>query len=225
MAGPAGSRPIMRWPGRGAWWPPTMARVLRPAAPTGAELARRSGSTRRHHPRQRARRERQRRDHDHVERRGVGRRHPRHRDRDRNNMLGEDDLHPDGFHARPPGHAGGVDDGAVVVVASRDGTSELVLGSGGSKRIRTALAPGDGRRGRPGPGPGRRRGGAAAPLGRRASSRSSPGGRTRRSRPWGQRWPVRRWSRDRDLFCGGVHAVAPGAAAGDPRRGGSAALG
>jgi hypothetical protein len=33
-----------------------------------------------------------------------------------------------------------------------------------------------------------------------------------------------RWT-ERDLYFGGVHAVAPGAAAGDPRRGGSTALG
>ena len=54
-----------------------------------------------------------------------------------NNMMGEDDLHPDGFHASPPG----------VRVASMmapsllldGGQVRLVLGSGGSKRIRTAI--------------------------------------------------------------------------------------
>jgi gamma-glutamyltranspeptidase/glutathione hydrolase len=54
-----------------------------------------------------------------------------------NNMMGEDDLHPDGFHASPPG----------MRVASMMSPSmllgengvEMVLGSGGSKRIRTAI--------------------------------------------------------------------------------------
>jgi gamma-glutamyltranspeptidase / glutathione hydrolase len=37
-------------------------------------------------------------------------------------------------------------------------------------------------------------------------------------------WPVRRWAQ-RDLYFGGVHAVSATAAAGDPRRGGSARQG
>ncbi|MHC4390949.1 MAG: gamma-glutamyltransferase [Planctomycetota bacterium] len=54
-----------------------------------------------------------------------------------NNMMGEDDLHPDGFHAAPPG-----DRVASMMCPSlvlREGRVELVLGSGGSKRIRTAI--------------------------------------------------------------------------------------
>lgn len=54
-----------------------------------------------------------------------------------NNMMGEDDLHPEGFHSSPPGER----------VASMMSPSlllhgdevELVIGSGGSKRIRTAI--------------------------------------------------------------------------------------
>ncbi len=36
-----------------------------------------------------------------------------------------------------------------------------------------------------------------------------------------RRWPVNHWS-VRDVYFGGAHAVAPGEAAGDPRRGGAA---
>ncbi|PIE83532.1 MAG: gamma-glutamyltransferase [Candidatus Contendobacter odensis] len=54
-----------------------------------------------------------------------------------NNMMGEDDLHPEGFHASPPGMRV-----ASMMAPSMllDGTRlKLILGSGGSKRIRTAM--------------------------------------------------------------------------------------
>lgn len=54
-----------------------------------------------------------------------------------NNMMGEDDLHPDGFHTDPPGIR--VASMMAPSVLLRDGQVQLVLGSGGSKRIRTAL--------------------------------------------------------------------------------------
>jgi gamma-glutamyltranspeptidase/glutathione hydrolase len=55
-----------------------------------------------------------------------------------NNMLGEDDLHPDGFHAAPPGlRVASMMSPTFVVDA--DGRVELALGSGGSKRIRSAI--------------------------------------------------------------------------------------
>ena len=54
-----------------------------------------------------------------------------------NNMLGEDDLHPEGFHASPPGQR--VASMMSPSLLMRDGAVRLVLGSGGSKRIRTAL--------------------------------------------------------------------------------------
>ena len=38
------------------------------------------------------------------------------------------------------------------------------------------------------------------------------------------RWPLTRWTQP-DLFFGGVHAVGPGRAAGDPRRGGASHVG
>ncbi|MCB0972872.1 MAG: gamma-glutamyltransferase, partial [Acidimicrobiales bacterium] len=56
-----------------------------------------------------------------------------------NNMLGEDDLHPDGFHAFEPGLRV-ASMMAPTFVLDRRGAVEVALGSGGSKRIRTALA-------------------------------------------------------------------------------------
>ncbi len=54
-----------------------------------------------------------------------------------NNMMGEDDLHPQGFHRSPPGER--VASMMSPSLLLRDGQVELVLGSGGSKRIRTAI--------------------------------------------------------------------------------------
>lgn len=54
-----------------------------------------------------------------------------------NNMMGEDDLHPDGFYASPPGKR--VSSMMSPSFIKRDGDIFAVLGSGGSKRIRTAL--------------------------------------------------------------------------------------
>ena len=55
-----------------------------------------------------------------------------------NNMLGEDDLHPGGFHAARPGVRVASMMAPTVVLDGAD-RAELVLGSGGSKRIRTAI--------------------------------------------------------------------------------------
>ena len=54
-----------------------------------------------------------------------------------NNMMGEDDLHPDGFHSSPSGER--VASMMSPSVLLRGGQVCLVLGSGGSKRIRTVL--------------------------------------------------------------------------------------
>lgn len=54
-----------------------------------------------------------------------------------NNMMGEDDLHPDGFFSSPPGQR--VTSMMVPSMVMKDGTVEFVLGSGGSKRIKTAV--------------------------------------------------------------------------------------
>ena len=54
-----------------------------------------------------------------------------------NNMMGEDDLHPDGFHSSPAGQRVGSMMSPSLVLAGDE--VELVIGSGGSKRIRTAI--------------------------------------------------------------------------------------
>lgn len=55
-----------------------------------------------------------------------------------NNMMGEDDLHPEGFHASPPGQRV-ASMMSPSILLNNSNQVELVLGSGGSKRIRTAL--------------------------------------------------------------------------------------
>lgn len=54
-----------------------------------------------------------------------------------NNMLGEDDLHPHGFHASPAGPR--IHTMMCPVVVLKDGRIKLVVGSGGSIRIRSAI--------------------------------------------------------------------------------------
>ena len=54
-----------------------------------------------------------------------------------NNMMGEDDLHPQGFHCSPPGIR--VSSMMSPTIVMRKDDVKLVLGSGGSKRIRTAI--------------------------------------------------------------------------------------
>ncbi len=138
-----------------------------------------------------------------------------------NNMMGEDDLHPAGFHTSPAGERV-ASMMAPSLVVEADGTVQLALGSGGSKRIRTALLQVLA---------------AAVDQGRAlADAVEAPrlhwdGERLHAEPGWSEdalvaleaRWPVVRWT-VRDLYFGGAHAVAPGAAAGDPRRGGSATV-
>jgi gamma-glutamyltranspeptidase/glutathione hydrolase len=54
-----------------------------------------------------------------------------------NNMLGEQDLNPLGFHRFPPGRR--LPSMMAPTIVLRDGEPELVLGSAGSNRIRSAL--------------------------------------------------------------------------------------
>ncbi len=54
-----------------------------------------------------------------------------------NNMLGEEDLNPLGFHVNPPGRR--VPSMMSPTVVVRDGELEAGLGSGGSNRIRSAV--------------------------------------------------------------------------------------
>lgn len=141
-----------------------------------------------------------------------------------NNMLGEDDLHPDGFHAAAPGQrVASMMAPTLLFSDDSDDKVAMALGSGGSKRIRTALlqvisavvdhhlevsdaveAPRlhwDGEH-------------VQAEPGLPSDALAALAGR----------WPVNEWP-DRDLYFGGVHAVVPGiGGAGDPRRGGDAAI-
>jgi gamma-glutamyltranspeptidase/glutathione hydrolase len=138
-----------------------------------------------------------------------------------NNMLGEDDLHPDGFHAASPGER--VSSMMCPSLLLRDGEVVLVLGSGGSKRIRTALAQVISNVVDFGMGP---REAVEAPRlhwdGERVQV--EPGFPSGALAALSAAWRVNPWD-DCNLYFGGVHAVAPGRrGAGDPRRGGSVAV-
>lgn len=138
-----------------------------------------------------------------------------------NNIMGEADLHPGGFHREPPGQRVGSMMAPSILLPV--GGEPVVLGSGGSERIRSAIlqvllrliddgddlatavdaprAHWDGRLAQVEPGF------PAAAVDALRSVR-----------------PTNEWS-VRDLYFGGVHAVsATGDRAGDPRRGGSTAL-
>jgi gamma-glutamyltranspeptidase/glutathione hydrolase len=139
-----------------------------------------------------------------------------------NNMLGEDDLHPDGFHAAPAGDRVSSMMSPTVVLGP-DGAVRLVVGSGGSKRIRTTIvqvvsavvdhgtdladAVGDPRLHWDGD-----------------VLQVEPGWSADVSEALRRRWPVNLWA-EQNLYFGGAHAVMPPPAAdgaGDPRRGGAA---
>ena len=137
-----------------------------------------------------------------------------------NNMMGEDDLHPEGFFRFEPGlRVASMMAPSVLVEGGAGPGRRVALGSGGSKRIRTALmqvlvnaldfsmpledaveAPRihwDGR-----------------------CVQVEPGLSEETLVAMERRWPVNRWS-VRDVYFGGVHVASPtGEAAGDPRRGG-----
>jgi gamma-glutamyltranspeptidase/glutathione hydrolase len=138
-----------------------------------------------------------------------------------NNMMGEDDLHPDGFHTAPPGQrVGSMMAPSLVVPAD---SSPVALGSGGSQRIRSALTQ------------------VLADLVDHGvgldDAVSAPrihwDGLTLQVEPGFDPTavdaaaavrPVNVWDR-RNLYFGGVHvASASGDGAGDPRRGGCIAI-
>ncbi|MGH2914468.1 MAG: gamma-glutamyltransferase, partial [Solirubrobacteraceae bacterium] len=54
-----------------------------------------------------------------------------------NNMLGEQDLNPTGWHHHPPGRR--MPSMMAPAIVRRDGAPELVVGSAGSNRIRSAI--------------------------------------------------------------------------------------
>jgi gamma-glutamyltranspeptidase/glutathione hydrolase len=54
-----------------------------------------------------------------------------------NNVMGEEDLHPNGFHSRLPGQR--IPTMMTPVIVLKNGKTRLVVGSGGSIRIRSAI--------------------------------------------------------------------------------------
>jgi gamma-glutamyltranspeptidase / glutathione hydrolase len=144
-----------------------------------------------------------------------------------NNMLGEEDLNPLGFHRHQPGRR--MPSMMSPTVVLREGELEAGLGSGGSNRIRSAILQTivrlvcD------------RRGVAAAVNAPRVhfeagAVEAEPGIDEAALERLAERgYEVVRWA-DRNVFFGGVHAVARDpatgelAGAGDPRRGGAVAV-
>ena len=143
-----------------------------------------------------------------------------------NNMLGEQYLNPLGFHGLPPGRR--MPSMMAPTVVLRDGELEVGLGSGGSNRIRSAILQvilrmiADGMPAQD-----------AVDAGRvhfedgvvHTEPGVDPDALSRL-----ERWmPVVRWRR-RNLFFGGVHAVARDPdtgelrGGGDPRRGGAVVM-
>jgi gamma-glutamyltranspeptidase/glutathione hydrolase len=135
-----------------------------------------------------------------------------------NNMMGEDDLHPNGFHSSEPGER--VFSMMAPSLLLKDGHVQLVIGSGGSKRIRTAIIQVlsqmiDFNR----------------PLQQAVDAprlyldehclQVEAGFAESAVMAVKTKLPVNLWSQ-KDVYFGGVHAVVPGVeGAGDPRRGGS----
>jgi gamma-glutamyltranspeptidase/glutathione hydrolase len=144
-----------------------------------------------------------------------------------NNMLGEEDLNPLGYHLHEPGTR--VPSMMAPTVVLREGRPEIALGSAGSNRIRSAILQtimavvDDG-----------------LPAQEAVSrSRIHVEGRAVDAEPGIEEdalnrleaadWAVRRWS-EQNLFFGGVQAVARHpetgelSGGGDPRRGGAATV-
>jgi gamma-glutamyltranspeptidase/glutathione hydrolase len=143
-----------------------------------------------------------------------------------NNMLGEEDLNPLGFHVTPPGRR--VPSMMSPTVVLREGELEAGLGSGGSNRIRSAILQtiirmlADAR------------GAQAAVEAPRlhfeaGAVQAEPGvDEEALDRLAARGYQLVHWQ-ERNLFFGGVHAVARNpetgdlAGGGDPRRGGAVA--
>ncbi|MFP4149147.1 MAG: gamma-glutamyltransferase [Nitriliruptoraceae bacterium] len=137
-----------------------------------------------------------------------------------NNIMGEADLHPAGFHRAPAGMR--VGSMMAPSIVRRPDAPTLVLGSGGSERIRSALTQVlvgvlDDRLPL-----------AEAILAPRihwdgTALQVEPGFDAQVLDALETRWPINRWT-VQDLYFGGVHAVSTdGAGVGDPRRGGCVA--
>jgi gamma-glutamyltranspeptidase/glutathione hydrolase len=144
-----------------------------------------------------------------------------------NNMLGEEDLNPLGYHRHEPGTR--VPSMMSPTVVLRDGRPELALGSAGSNRIRSAILQtvmGVVDYGLPA------QEAVSSPRihVERRELEAEPGiDEAALVRLEASDWTVRRWS-EQNLFFGGVQAVArnPDTGAlsggGDPRRGGAATV-
>ena len=138
-----------------------------------------------------------------------------------NSMMGEDDLHPEGFHVSPAGaRVASMMSPSVVL---KDNEVKLVLGSGGSKRIRTAITQVLSQ---------------VIDFGRDISIavnaprlhwegdvlQVEPGFPEESVAELVKRFPVNVWE-ERNVYFGGVHTVIPGFdSVGDPRRGGAVAM-
>jgi gamma-glutamyltranspeptidase / glutathione hydrolase len=141
-----------------------------------------------------------------------------------NNIMGEEDLHPAGAGAARPGAR--IGSMMAPSVLHRPGRPSVVLGSGGSERIRSALVqvvaalviddlP--------------LRDAVLAPRLHVSDGASGevvqlePGLERDAVADLASRWPVNEWT-GTDLYFGGVHAVdTAGTHVGDPRRGGVSA--
>jgi gamma-glutamyltranspeptidase/glutathione hydrolase len=144
-----------------------------------------------------------------------------------NNMLGEEDLNPQGFHRIPPGRR--VSSMMSPTLAIRDGDIVLGLGSAGSNRIRSAILQttvrvlADGMDADEAVRAGRIHFEAGTVQAEPGVDEAGLADLERRG------VPVVRWKRE-NLFFGGAQAVArdPGtgelSGGGDPRRGGAVVL-
>ena len=138
-----------------------------------------------------------------------------------NNMMGEDDLHPEGFHSSPSGERVGsmMSPSALLL----DNEVKLVMGSGGSKRIRTAITQVltqlvDFKRdlNETVHAPRMHWDGEVLQL--------EPGFDAQAVAALADRVDINIWD-DLNVYFGGVHSVIPGVnGSGDPRRGGSVVM-
>ncbi len=135
-----------------------------------------------------------------------------------NNMMGEDDLHPGGFHSGLPGtRVASMMSPSLLI---KDGRVRLVIGSGGSKRIRTAISQVLSQ---------------VVDFGRDIESavgaprlfwdgemvQVEPGFSEEAVSHLSSTVKINLWN-SFDVYFGGVHAVVPGEkGSGDPRRGGA----
>lgn len=138
-----------------------------------------------------------------------------------NNMMGEDDLHPDGFHSAPPGLRVGSMMSPTIVLGADGRHAEYALGSGGSKRIRTVIF--QVLRNILDYGMELQEAVDASRIHWDGSHvQIEPGTSPESVRALASRYPTNEWE-VRDLYFGGVHAVSVhGERAADSRRWGSA---